>query len=362
MKQQSESWSVEGPVPFSGDPDAFYRHASQVIDFQAMALGIIDTRLLKPDCFLFLNGVSNRDLNRWCDGRPRQDTMLNEARRKGISLGKSTRSSPSTPLPALTHSMVLMKPLSSTSRQFWYLAVGRKSGRFDTLEQQAASLLLNTIQASFDCITEPDMGRLIIGSDGRLIHADPGIMMRFLHKPNYFKELSEILMPVIHQRWPAIADHAAHDLALSISDNPIWIRFRQGPKLDTSELVNWYIELRPLAEDDLPPIGLVSDPRVSGALAYLSDHYAQSPSLPKVARHVHTSPFHFHRLFSKQVGISPKHYVLRMQLQIAKWLLRSSRLPIGRIADKTGFASHGHFTATFHRTVGCSPTHYRSPK
>ena len=362
MKQRCHCWSIEDPLPFSGDPEAFLKRCLREFPFQSMVLGIIDTRILKPDCFLFLHEVDSRQLNRWCEGQYKQDPMLREAKRRTISLGKSTRTTPSTPLPPLPYTMVLMRAASFSNRLYWYLAAGRKSEKFNEIEQKTAALLLHSIQACFDTIVEPGMSRLLIGSDNRLIHADPGLTMQLLHHPNQYKELGQILIPVIEQRWPELTDQKSHDMALSITGNPTWIRFRRGPKLDPANPINWYVELRPLEQDDVPPVDLVADQRISRALAFLSDHYAQSPNLPRIAKYVNTSPFHFHRMFTKQVGLSPKHYALRMQLQIAKWLLRSSRMPIGQIAEKTGFASHGHFTATFHRIVGISPTAYRSPK
>ena len=99
--------------------------------------------------------------------------------------------------------------------------------------------------------------------------------------------------------------------------------------------------------------------RIARAIAYLHDVYPESPSLAQISKQAHMSPFHFHRLFSRQAGISPKHYLQKKQLQVAKWLLRSSKHSIGSIAAHTGFASHGHFTSTFHRLVGVSPTEYR---
>jgi len=107
------------------------------------------------------------------------------------------------------------------------------------------------------------------------------------------------------------------------------------------------------------PLGVVEDERIALAVAYLHDHYHLASSLAQIAEVVHISPFHFHRLFTRQVGLSPKHYLQHKQLQVARWLLRTSRMPVGEIAARIGFASHGHFTSTFHRIVGASPTDYR---
>ena len=99
--------------------------------------------------------------------------------------------------------------------------------------------------------------------------------------------------------------------------------------------------------------------RVARAIAFIHDHFADNPSLEDIAAEVHVSPFHFHRVFTRLVGESPKRYLQLKQLQVASELLRRSYVPIRDIARLTGFTSHGHFNATFRRVVGESPTEHR---
>jgi AraC-like DNA-binding protein len=146
---------------------------------------------------------------------------------------------------------------------------------------------------------------------------------------------------------------------VELDQQPYWINFRRSRAVSGGQSEYWYIELRPLEANELPTVGVVEDSRIAQAIAYLHEEYPRSPSLAQVARAVHTSPFHFHRLFSRYVGVSPKQYLQRKQLQVAKWMLRATRLPIGTIATRSGFASHGHFTSTFHRIIGVSPSDYR---
>ncbi len=49
--------------------------------------------------------------------------------------------------------------------------------------------------------------------------------------------------------------------------------------------------------------------RVEQAIRFLEDHAANRPSLPRIAAHVGLSEFHFQRLFSRWVGISPKRFL-----------------------------------------------------
>ena len=119
------------------------------------------------------------------------------------------------------------------------------------------------------------------------------------------------------------------------------------------------MELRPLDPDELPIVGTVPDPRIALAIAYVHEHFRDTPSLAQIARHVHMSQYHFHRLFSRLAGISPKHYLQKKQIQVGKWLLRATKRPVGDIAALAGFASHGHFTSTCQRHLGMNPTQYR---
>ncbi|MEX0655224.1 MAG: AraC family transcriptional regulator [Phycisphaeraceae bacterium] len=257
------------------------------------------------------------------------------------------------------HVLALSLSASPNSVQHWHLAVARAEQPYEPLDQQLGLIALRQLNAAFDHLDEPDLRRLLITPEHALLHADPLTEASLLRQPTLFTRLTEAFEKLVSQRWPDLADDASHNLPLLVDEQPTWARFRRLRPIDTPDRGPWYLELRPLAEQDAPPVGPVEDDRVARALAYLSDNYASSPTLNDVAEAVQVSPYHFHRLFVRNAGISPKHYLLRTQLMIARWLLRSTRRPIGEIATATGFASHGHFTATFHRHIGASPTAYR---
>ena len=222
-----------------------------------------------------------------------------------------------------------------------------------------AGITLRKWQAMFNRIGEPGARRLLLGHNGRLIHADPWIRSQLFQHPQMLDELLASLYPVASQRWEIIDDRKMRDFTVSLCGRPYWISFRCGQSVDLPNSEYWYLELREIEPDDLPPVGYVSDGRIARSLAYIHERYQQSPSLPQIAKAVEVSQFHFHRLFVKHVGISPKHYVQRLQMQTAKWMLRCDRTSIGYIAKHAGFSSHGHFTTTFQRMVGVSPSQYR---
>ncbi|HXM00901.1 MAG TPA: methylated-DNA--[protein]-cysteine S-methyltransferase [Rhizomicrobium sp.] len=59
------------------------------------------------------------------------------------------------------------------------------------------------------------------------------------------------------------------------------------------------------------------------AIRYLAENYASQPSLDDVASAVGLSPFHFQRLFTRYVGVSPKNFVGHLTLGRAKAELAS---------------------------------------
>lgn len=62
--------------------------------------------------------------------------------------------------------------------------------------------------------------------------------------------------------------------------------------------------------------------RVSRIIKYLGDHFRQQPNLESLAKHMGLSPFHFHRLFRRWAGTTPKNFVQHLTALEAGRLLR----------------------------------------
>jgi AraC family transcriptional regulator, regulatory protein of adaptative response / methylated-DNA-[protein]-cysteine methyltransferase len=62
--------------------------------------------------------------------------------------------------------------------------------------------------------------------------------------------------------------------------------------------------------------------RVARIIKYLDEHHVQQPDLAALAERLDLSPFHFHRLFSKWTGVTPKDFLQCLTLSHAKELLR----------------------------------------
>jgi len=323
-----------------------------------VVLAVIDPRKPGTDQCLAVQGAKGADVAQWCHSGFKSDPLLREARRKGVAVGKTAKTK-GPALPASRHAAVFVQPAVTGANRAWYLALSQKARAFSDTELTRYDLALNTVRSQFDHTGEPDLGRVLLGDDNRLIHADPRTEAIFLKSPKVLSDLADLLQPVAEQRWEDLGDQDMHEVTLSLGGRATWVRFyrgRGGRGIDRRHL---YIELRKSSKDDLPPVGLIEEERTALAMGYLSDHFVDTPGLTELAEYVETSPFHFHRLFSKNARISPKHFLLRTQLQHAKWMLRATREQIGQVSIQSGFSSHGHFTATFHRMVGISPSQYR---
>jgi AraC-like DNA-binding protein len=102
--------------------------------------------------------------------------------------------------------------------------------------------------------------------------------------------------------------------------------------------------------------------RLLPAFKYMADHYAEGITLKHIAKSVHLSPFHFHRRFTQQLGITPKHFLYDCQIAKAEELLMSSSHELEQIAKLCGFAHQSHFTSRFKQATGLTPTRWRRMK
>jgi AraC family transcriptional regulator len=94
-------------------------------------------------------------------------------------------------------------------------------------------------------------------------------------------------------------------------------------------------------------------------LAFIEEHLAEPVAVRHLAQSVHTSPFHFARMFKIAVGRPPHLYITELRMEHAKTLLSESGLTLVEIAAAVGYQTQAHFTGVFHKHVGTTPRTYR---
>jgi AraC-like DNA-binding protein len=99
--------------------------------------------------------------------------------------------------------------------------------------------------------------------------------------------------------------------------------------------------------------------RAVEAALWIDANSHREVELEDAARQAGVSPFHFLRLFSAVLGVTPHQYLLRSRLRHAARLLADDNKPVTDIAYDVGFGDLSNFVRTFHRAAGVSPLKFR---
>jgi AraC family transcriptional regulator len=85
-------------------------------------------------------------------------------------------------------------------------------------------------------------------------------------------------------------------------------------------------------------------------------------TLGELAQRVYSSPFHLARTFRALAGMPLHRYQLRARMAAALREVLDSSRELTAIGLDLGFSSHSHFTASFRRTFGATPSALRKSK
>lgn len=101
-------------------------------------------------------------------------------------------------------------------------------------------------------------------------------------------------------------------------------------------------------------------PSLAAAISYIENNYTD-PTLSNVrlAADANISEVYLRKLFSEELGTTPKQYVINIRIKKAKQLLCESTDTISDIAEQCGFTNSYHFCRTFKSVVNMTPTQYR---
>ena len=99
--------------------------------------------------------------------------------------------------------------------------------------------------------------------------------------------------------------------------------------------------------------------RIAKAIAYIGENVTAQPSLDDLAAHVHLSPFHFQRLFSRWAGTTPKRFLQVLTLELGKRLLDESGSLL-EVADALGLSSSSRLHDNFVQLEAVTPGEYRN--
>jgi AraC family transcriptional regulator of adaptative response/methylated-DNA-[protein]-cysteine methyltransferase len=98
--------------------------------------------------------------------------------------------------------------------------------------------------------------------------------------------------------------------------------------------------------------------RIEQAIKYLEQNVQRQPNLDEVAEKVHLSPFHFQRIFTEWVGISPKRFLQYLTVDYLKEKLQHTKNLV-EAAESVGLSSQSRVYDLFTTLEAVTPQEYK---
>jgi AraC family transcriptional regulator of adaptative response/methylated-DNA-[protein]-cysteine methyltransferase len=110
-----------------------------------------------------------------------------------------------------------------------------------------------------------------------------------------------------------------------------------------------------------PTLSQASDDydRIEKAIKFIEKNFSSQPDLREIAAHIDLSEYHFQRLFSRWVGISPKRFLQFLTKEYAKQLLEDSANLLD-VTYEAGLSSPGRLHDLFVTCEAVTPGEYKS--
>lgn len=99
-------------------------------------------------------------------------------------------------------------------------------------------------------------------------------------------------------------------------------------------------------------------PALLPIVQYIQANY-KTTSLQEIAARFHYEPSYLGKLIKAHLGKNYTEIISELRIAEAKSLLRSTGLSVEKVAEQTGFQSAVHFSRSFRKKTGLSPTQYR---
>ena len=95
--------------------------------------------------------------------------------------------------------------------------------------------------------------------------------------------------------------------------------------------------------------------KLEPSVNYMNSEFRQNPALEEIASKSALAPNYFHRIFKKNFGITPLHYMLRLRMELAIRLLTTTEKTVKEVAFETGYENVFYFYRQFKKQYGYSP-------
>ena len=156
-----------------------------------------------------------------------------------------------------------------------------------------------------------------------------------------------------------IENGMSHDLAYTLSD----IYIRRADKCESIEKIidmigemhmDYAERMRELKKEHVISI------QIRKCIDYIYDNLQEKLTVRSMAEYLQIDPTYLSKLFSKEVGISFREFIINARVGAAKNMLAYSDFSFSEVSLSLGFSSQSAFTDTFKRLTGMTPGKYRA--
>ena len=96
------------------------------------------------------------------------------------------------------------------------------------------------------------------------------------------------------------------------------------------------------------------------ALYHIERPFPDEITVESTADHLGISAAHYIRTFKKETGMTPNAYLMKIRVEEAAKLLRSTHYTIQYISAQVGIPDANYFVKCFRKHWGVTPSQYRS--
>jgi len=107
-------------------------------------------------------------------------------------------------------------------------------------------------------------------------------------------------------------------------------------------------------------ITMEANPHIAKGIKYIHENYHKSINLQTLCDHLNLNTCYFCVLFKNQTNMTFSQYLNKIRIDESKKLLETTADSIIDISLSVGFNNHNHFSATFKKLTGVTPTVYRN--
>ena len=97
---------------------------------------------------------------------------------------------------------------------------------------------------------------------------------------------------------------------------------------------------------------------LSKSIRFINESYATQIKIPDLAKMENMCMTAYNMQFKRQMGMAPTKYIIKLRIDNATELLRTTNMTVKEIGALCGYDDGNFFRKTFKRALGCSPLEY----